>query len=147
MTVGGDDVEVDVREIVADAVEFGVAVYVDDGEATGGVKGHYSEELLANGRAGAVADRGNGPKMNVARNRVKEAKLLNKEKIHAKGHTLVCSKEIRRQRNALKTGGAGCGGSPGCFPFEGSDLGAVDLGSTDGVVNGERTVENKIGRE
>ena len=43
-----------------------------------------------------------------------------------------------------KRGGAGSGGSPSCFPFKGSDLGAVDLGSTDGVVNGEWTVENKI---
>ena len=107
VTVGGDDVEVKVQEVVADAFEFGVAVNVDHVETTGGVKSNDSKELLANGWASAVANRGNGPEMDVAGNCMEKTELLDKEKIHAKGHTLVCREEIGRQRNALETGGRG----------------------------------------
>ena len=118
---------------------------VDHVETSGGVDGDDGKKLLADGRTGAVADRGNGPEMYVTGNGVEKAKLLDKEEIHAEGHALVCGKKVRWQGDAIKTGGASCGGGPSGLAFKSGDFGTIDRGGADGIGDGERTVKDKIG--
>ena len=73
VTVGGNDVEIDVREIVFDTVEFGVAVNAGEDEASGGVRIANSAELFDDGWTRTVWDRGASSELEITGDGVQKA--------------------------------------------------------------------------
>ena len=84
-----------------------------------------------------------GAKLDLARNGVEERVALHEEEINGKGHFMVeiqdsCRKGNKGQDRDMRRS------TSGCFSFEGSYIGSIDVGSMSSIVGGDRTIVDKV---
>ena len=144
MAVSSDDVETDRREEITDTVKFVVAVNVGNCETTLLVHVNNSFEFGFNSQVTAIGDGDNGSVVEIARNCVKEAMVLNKEKIDAERDVGVLFQDGGGQWDGRERRRPDGGSGTSHLAFEGSYVGAVDVEGTECVVCGDWTVDDEI---
>jgi hypothetical protein len=142
VAVSGNNVKVNVREMVADAFKFMIAVDVAEKETALRILVDDGSERTNNGGPGPVGDWCNGAEAKVARNGVKETELLHKKEINTQCNVAMVRKDGWGKRHSFKTGGAGSGGGTCGLAFEGGNVRAVNGKCAVGVIKGDgRAVE------
>lgn len=142
VAVRGDNVEVNVREMIADAFKFMIAMDVAEKETTLRILVDDGSERTNNGGAGPVGEWCNGAETKVARDGVKETELLHEKEINAQGNVAMVLEYRGGKRHSFEAGGAGSGGGTGGLAFEGGNIRAVNGKGAVGVINGDGAVEN-----
>ena len=108
VVIGGDDIEVDGKDVIADTFKFGmIGVDVTDEETADCVKFDDGLGLLEDGGLFAIGNSGDGAELDVTRDCVKKRAALDKEEIRAKDHMAVVLADVWRKRCYLERRDAG----------------------------------------
>ena len=140
MRVGGNSVQVNRADVIADALEFAVTVQVADGETASLVCFDHLRGFLKDRLVRSIEDCSHRAVSHVARDGVQERQSLDKQKIDTQSYISMKLENRCWDWDSHERWDPGsCGGSR-CFTLEACNVRSVDDEGASSVVRGDGTV-------